>query len=58
MDIKPDEISKIIKDRIKNYTNTVRQTETGYVIEVGDGIAKVHGLENCMSNELVEFENG
>ena len=58
MQLKPDEISKVIKDRIKNYTNKVQQTETGYVIEVGDGIAKVHGLENCMSNELVEFENG
>ncbi|MCH5188917.1 MAG: F0F1 ATP synthase subunit alpha, partial [Oscillospiraceae bacterium] len=58
MQLKPDEISKIIKDRIKNYSNTVEQKETGYVIEVGDGIAKVHGLENCMANELVEFENG
>ncbi|MGN1097813.1 MAG: F0F1 ATP synthase subunit alpha [Clostridia bacterium] len=58
MQLKPDEISKVIKDRIKNYSNKIQQTETGYVIEVGDGIAKVHGLDNCMSNELVEFENG
>ncbi len=58
MQLKPDEISKVIKDRIKNYSNKVEQKETGYVIEVGDGIAKVHGLENCMANELVEFENG
>lgn len=58
MQLKPDEISKIIKDRIKNYTLKTEQKETGYVIEVGDGIAKVHGLENCMANELVEFENG
>ncbi len=58
MQLKSDEISKVIKDRIKNYSNKVEQAETGYVIEVGDGIAKVHGLDNCMSNELVEFANG
>ena len=58
MQLKSDEISKIIKDQIKNYSNKIQQKETGYVVEVGDGIAKVKGLENCMSNELVEFENG
>ncbi len=58
MQLKPDEISKVIKDRIKNYSNKLQETETGYVVEVGDGIAKVHGLDNCMANELVEFENG
>ena len=58
MQLKSDEISKIIKDQIKNFANKIEQKETGYVIEVGDGIAKVKGLDNCMSNELVEFENG
>ena len=58
MQLKSEEISKIIKDRIKNYSNKTEQKETGYVIEVGDGIAKVKGLDNCMSNELVEFSNG
>ena len=58
MQLKSDEISKIIKDQIKNYSNKIEQKETGYVVEVGDGIAKVKGLDNCMSNELVEFENG
>lgn len=58
MQLKPDEISKIIKDQIKNYNNKISMSETGYVIQVGDGIAKVHGLENCMANELVEFANG
>lgn len=58
MQIKSDEISKIIKDQIKNYANKTECAETGYVIEVGDGIAKAHGLENCMSNELLEFSNG
>ena len=58
MQLKSDEISKIIKDQIKNYSNKIEQKETGYVVEVGDGIAKVKGLDNCMSNELVEFSNG
>ncbi len=58
MQLKSEEISKIIKDKIKNYSNKTEQKETGYVIEVGDGIAKVSGLDNCMSNELVEFESG
>ena len=58
MQLKSDEISKIIKDQIKNYSNKTQQKETGYVVEVGDGIAKVKGLDNCMSNELVEFSNG
>lgn len=58
MQLKTDEISKIIKDRIKNYQSKAQMNETGYVIQVGDGIAKVHGLENCMANELVEFECG
>ncbi len=58
MQLKSDEISKIIKDQIKNYSNKTEQKETGYVVEVGDGIAKVKGLDNCMSNELVEFSGG
>ena len=58
MQLNSEEISKIIKDKIKNYSNKTEQKETGYVIEVGDGIAKVSGLDNCMSNELVEFESG
>ncbi len=58
MQLKSDEISKIIIDQIKNYENKIEQKETGSVIEVGDGIAKVHGLENCMANELLEFANG
>ena len=58
MQLKSEEISKIIKDQIKNYSNRIEQKETGYVIEVGDGIAKAGGLDNCMISELVEFENG
>ena len=41
------DLSKVIKDRIKNYDNIIRETETGYVIEVGDGIARIHGLDAC-----------
>jgi F-type H+-transporting ATPase subunit alpha len=53
-----DDISKIIKDQIKNYKRESREDEVGYVISVGDGISKVHGLDKCKSNELLEFANG
>lgn len=53
-----DEISNIIKEQIKNYRNETEMTETGTVILVGDGIARVYGLKNCMSGELLEFEDG
>ncbi|MBQ8321524.1 MAG: F0F1 ATP synthase subunit alpha [Clostridia bacterium] len=58
MQSKIDEISKIIKEQIKNYSKTTEQDEVGYVISVGDGISKVHGLDKCKANELLEFENG
>ena len=53
-----DDISKIIKAQIKNYSKKTEQDEIGYVISVGDGISKVHGLDKCCSNELLEFSNG
>ena len=53
-----DDISKIIKEQIKNYSAKVEQDEVGYVISVGDGISKVHGLDKCKANELLEFSNG
>ena len=58
LDIRPDEISNIIKNQIKNYRNKTEEAETGTVITVGDGIVRAFGLENCMANELVVFENG
>ena len=58
MDLKPEEVLKIIKTQIKQYDQKIRQDETGTVILVGDGIARACGLEKCMANELVEFENG
>lgn len=58
MQLKPEEISRIIQAEIKHYENVIEQSETGTVILVGDGIARAVGLENCMSGELVQFENG
>ncbi|MGM9631807.1 MAG: F0F1 ATP synthase subunit alpha [Eubacteriales bacterium] len=53
-----DDISKIIKEQIRHYESKTVQDEIGYVISVGDGISKVHGLEKCKANELLEFSNG
>ena len=53
-----DDISSLIKTQIKNYDKKAELSETGSVITVGDGIASVYGLDNCLSNELVEFSNG
>ncbi|MBE6975696.1 MAG: F0F1 ATP synthase subunit alpha [Ruminococcaceae bacterium] len=58
MDLRPEEITKIIRAQIKNYENKLEASETGIVILVGDGIAKVSGLDNCMAGELVELSNG
>ncbi|MBQ2708199.1 MAG: F0F1 ATP synthase subunit alpha [Clostridia bacterium] len=58
MNLRPDEIGNIIKDQIKNYSSRIEMTETGSVVLVGDGIARVYGLKNCMANELLEFEDG
>ena len=54
----PSEISNIIKTQIQNYKARTKMTETGKVILVGDGIARVYGLNNCMANELLEFDDG
>ena len=58
MELRPEEITKIIRSQIKNYENKLEVSETGIVILVGDGIAKASGLEKCMAGELVEFPNG
>ena len=58
MELRPEEITKFIRAQIKNYENTLEESETGVVILVGDGIAKVSGLSNCMAGELLEFPNG
>ena len=58
MSQKTEEISKIIKEQIKNYKSKTEMTETGSVILVGDGIARVYGLRDCMAGELLEFDDG
>lgn len=58
MNTRPEEISNVIKQQIENYKSQIKQTETGTVILVGDGIARVYGISECMASELVEFEDG
>ena len=58
MQLKPEEISKLIKEQIKNYENKISQADTGTVIMIGDGIARASGLDKCMANELLRFSNG
>ncbi len=55
---KPEEISNILKEQIRNYKSRVDMGEVGTVVLVGDGIASVYGLRNCVSTELLEFEDG
>ena len=55
MNLKPEEISSVIKEQIKNYSKKLETSEVGTVIQVADGIARVHGLENAMQGELLEF---
>ena len=58
MELRPEDITKIIRSQIKNYENRLQTSETGVVILVGDGIAKASGLDQCMAGELIEFPNG
>jgi F-type H+-transporting ATPase subunit alpha len=56
--IRPDEISSIIKSKIQNYDSTVQVADVGTVLELGDGIARIYGLQNVMASELIEFDDG
>ena len=58
MELRPEEITKIIRNQIKYYENKIETAETGTVILVGDGIARVSGLDRCMAGELLQFPNG
>lgn len=58
MNIRPEEISNILKERIKTFEDRLEAVDVGTVIQVGDGIARVYGLKNCMYNELLEFPGG
>ncbi len=55
MELRPEEISSVIKEQIKNYEKKLNMVDVGTVIQVGDGIARIHGLEACMAGELIEF---
>ena len=55
MNLRPEEISSVIKDQIKRYASELEVSEVGTVIQVADGIARVHGLEKAMQGELLEF---
>ena len=57
MNLRPEEISSVIKEQIKNYSTKLEVSDVGTVIQVADGIARIHGLENAMSGELLEFPN-
>ncbi len=58
MDIKAEEISKIIRDQIGSYAVDIDVAEVGSIISIGDGIARIHGIENCMAGEMIEFPYG
>ena len=58
MDIRAAEISKVIKDQIASFGTEAQVSETGQVLSVGDGIARIHGLDNVQAGEMVEFANG
>ena len=58
MELRPEDISKIIRSQIKNYDVRINQQETGMVVLIGDGIARVSGLDACMAGELIEFPGG
>ena len=58
VEIKPDEISAILRQQLSNFNASTNLEEVGTVLQVGDGIARVYGLNNVRSGELVEFENG
>lgn len=58
MDLRPEEITNIIKQQIKDYGAKIEMTDIGTVVTVGDGIVRIHGLEKCMLNELLVFEGG
>ena len=57
MQLKPEQISRIIRSQIKYYENAIEQTETGTVTMVGDGIARAAGLDNCMAGEMIDHLN-
>ncbi|MCS4522591.1 F0F1 ATP synthase subunit alpha, partial [Clostridium botulinum] len=57
MNIKPEEITSIIRQQIENFNTNIETIDSGTIIQIGDGIARVYGLEDCMEGELIEFPN-
>ncbi len=58
MKLRPEEITSILRDRIENFDAESNLAEVGNVLQVGDGIARIHGLENCLALEMLELEHG
>ena len=58
MSLRPEEISSIIKQQIESFGTSVKTDDVGYVLQSGDGIARIYGLQSCMSGELLQFDNG
>ena len=58
MEINPSEVTKILKEQIKNFGDKAEVTEVGQVLSVGDGIARIYGLDNVQAGEMVEFADG
>ena len=58
MKLRPEEITSILKERIENFDTESNLAEVGAVLQVGDGIARIHGLENCLALEMLELEHG
>ncbi|MDP6929856.1 MAG: F0F1 ATP synthase subunit alpha, partial [Planctomycetota bacterium] len=58
MDLKPSEVTSVLKQEIEGFSGEMRESNVGTVLQVGDGVARVHGLDDCMMNELIEFPNG
>jgi F-type H+-transporting ATPase subunit alpha len=58
MQIRPEEIASVLRKEIESFDYSLEMAEVGTVLEVGDGIARIYGLENVMANEMIQFENG
>ena len=58
MDLKPSEVTDILKQEIEGFDGQMKKSNVGTILQVGDGVARVHGLGECMMNELLEFPNG
>jgi F-type H+-transporting ATPase subunit alpha len=58
MDLNPSEVTSVLKQEIEGFESRTKKSNVGTVLQVGDGVARVHGLDECMMNELIEFPNG